>query len=153
MPLPSFILLVALVPFSVAETILGVYMFHRHGDRTAKSTPPTNLTDLGYRQVYESGQYYHDRYILADSPTQIHGISSSIYNQKQLSVSAPVDLVLQSSATGFLQSLYPPVGDVLGAQILRNGTTVVAPMNGYQLIPLSVVSTGASSENSLVAIR
>ncbi len=39
------------------ETVLGVYMFHRHGDRTAKITPPSNLTDLGYLQVFESGEY------------------------------------------------------------------------------------------------
>jgi hypothetical protein len=34
-----------------AETVLGVYIFSRHGDRTAKSTPPTSLTDLGFQEV------------------------------------------------------------------------------------------------------
>ncbi|KAI7118253.1 hypothetical protein KC352_g33600, partial [Hortaea werneckii] len=42
------------------ETILGVYMFHRHGDRTAKATAPANLTTLGYREVYTSGSYYRN---------------------------------------------------------------------------------------------
>ena len=40
------------------ETVLGVYIFSRHGDRTAKSTPPANLTDLGYEEVYTSGKHY-----------------------------------------------------------------------------------------------
>lgn len=56
--------------------------------------------------------------------------------------------MLQNSALGFLQGLYPPVGSQLGTATLRNGTTVQAPLNGYQLIPLQSVETGANSENS-----
>ncbi|KAK4621344.1 Prostatic acid phosphatase [Fulvia fulva] len=130
------------------ETVLGVYMFHRHGDRTAKSTPPANLTDLGYSQVYTSGQYYRNRYIASNASLQINGINSDIVKQSQIAVSAPDDTVLQNSAMGFLQGLYPPVGESLGTATLRDGTNVTAPMNGYQLIPVDQVSHGTGSEDS-----
>jgi len=61
-------------------------------------------------------------------------------------VTAPVDNVLQNSATGFLQGLYPPVGQTV--QALANGDKVQAPMDGYQLIPVNTLSTGAGSEDA-----
>ncbi|KAJ9248551.1 histidine phosphatase superfamily [Paecilomyces variotii] len=130
-----------------AERVLGAYMFVRHGDRTSKSTPPTVLTDLGYREVYMAGSYYHDRYISANSSLQIQGINDELVSTTQVIASAPDDDVLMNSATGFLQGLYPPVGST-ATQTLRNGTTVEAPLNGYQLIPVAEVSTGSNSENS-----
>lgn len=131
-----------------ADTILGVYIFSRHGDRTAKSTPPTNLTDLGYRQVYTSGSYFRDRYISSNASSRIQGINPDVVRQSQLVVSAPQDTVLMNSAQGFLQGLYPPVGDRLGSEELRNRTVVQAPMNGYQLIPVQMVASGTGSEDS-----
>jgi hypothetical protein len=113
------------------EQILGVYMFHRHGDRTSKSTPPANLTNLGYDEVYKSGQYYRNRYIASDADLRINGIDSDIVKQSQISVSAPEDVVLQNSAMGFLQGLYPPVGEELGTSELANGTEITAPLDGY----------------------
>lgn len=123
------------------ETVLGAYIFHRHGDRTPKALAPTNLTDLGYAQVFSSGQYYRDRYIGTNASARISGINADIVKQSQLTVSAPQDTVLMNSAQGFLQGLYPPAG---GAQTLRNGTTVEAPLNGYQLIPIGTISSGTS---------
>ncbi|EME43157.1 hypothetical protein DOTSEDRAFT_72514 [Dothistroma septosporum NZE10] len=137
-----------LVAAQNSETVLGVYMFHRHGDRTAKSTPPANLTDLGYLQVYTSGQYYRNRYIASNASLKINGINSDIVKQSQIAVTAPDDTVLQNSALGFLQGLYPPVGDSLGSATLRDGTNVTSPMNGYQLIPVDLVSAGTGSEDS-----
>ncbi|KAL9035995.1 MAG: hypothetical protein Q9214_006332 [Letrouitia sp. 1 TL-2023] len=131
-----------------ADTILGVYIFSRHGDRTAKSTPPTNLTDLGYRQVYTSGSYFRDRYVSSNASSRIQGINPDVVRQSQLAVSAPQDTVLMNSAQGFLQGLYPPVGDRLGSEELRNRTVVQAPMNGYQLIPVQMVASGTVSEDS-----
>lgn len=130
------------------EQVLGVYMFHRHGDRTAKSTPPANLTDLGYQEVYTSGQYYRSRYVASDASLRINGLNSDIVKQSQIAVSAPDDTVLQNSAMGFLQGLYPPVGEQLGSETLRNGTDVDTPLNGYQLIPVGEVSTGSGSEDN-----
>jgi hypothetical protein len=138
----------ALAQSSNPENVLGVYIFHRHGDRTPKSTPPANLTDLGYRQVYTSGQYYRNRYVASDAGYRINGINPDIVKQSQIAVSAPVDVVLQNSATGFLQGLYPPVGSALGKATLRNGTSVAAPMDGYQLIPVEDTTHGTGSEDT-----
>ena len=141
----SFTLLIHLA--STAETILGLYIFSRHGDRTSKSTPPTQLTPLGYSQVFTSGTYFRDTYIANGSTAQIHNIADSIVKQSQIVASAPLDNVLFPSAMGFLQALYPPVGPALGQQKLRNGTSVETPLNGFQLIPVGTVSTGTSSED------
>ena len=130
-----------------SETLLGAYIFHRHGDRQSKSLPPVLLTALGYNQVYLSGQYLRQRYISSnDSGTQIAGISAADVVQSQIQVSAPDDVVLMTSAQGFLQGLYPPAAT---NNTLRNGTTVSAPMGGYQLIPIhTVTSTGSASESA-----
>ncbi len=130
------------------ETVLGVYIFHRHGDRTSKSYPPTSLTDLGYQQIFQAGDFYRHRYVDANATSPIYGISSDIVKNSQLSVEAPVDTVLQNSAAGFLQGLYPPVGATLGSQTLANGSSVEAPLNGFQLIPVNVVASAASGSNS-----
>lgn len=126
-----------------AETVLGAFIFHRHGDRTPKALAPTNLTALGYEQVYSSGQYYRLRYLSGDS--KIRGINEDTVKLSQLAVTAPVDNVLQNSAMGFLQALYPPVQTV---QTLSNGQNVQAPMDGYQLIPVNTIETGAGSEDA-----
>ncbi|KAF2719876.1 phosphoglycerate mutase-like protein [Polychaeton citri CBS 116435] len=143
----------ALAQSSNDETVLAAYVFHRHGDRTPKILGNTRLTNLGYDQVLASGTYFNDRYIsnTSSTGTTILGISAPLVSYAQLTASAPAnDVVLQNSAQGFLQALYPPVnGDGnVGAQELRNGTTVGLPMNGYQLIPVAEVSSGANSENS-----
>ncbi|KAL4882242.1 histidine phosphatase superfamily [Aspergillus karnatakaensis] len=130
-----------------AEKVLGAYIFARHGDRTAKILKNTQLTDLGYSQVYLTGSAYHDRYINSSSSQYIEGISEDVVKLSQLTASAPADAVLQNSATGFLQGVYPPVGSV-SSQELANGTTIESPLNGYQLIPLSLIDSGASSEDS-----
>jgi len=130
------------------ETVLGVYIFHRHGDRTSKALPPTVLTDLGYQQVYSSGDFYRNRYVDAGSASPILGISPNTVKLSQLSVEAPVDNVLQNSAAAFLQGLYPPVGSTLGTQELANGTKVTTPLNGFQLIPVNVVQSASTSANA-----
>lgn len=47
-----------------------------------------------------------------------------------------------------MQGLYPPVGISLGTQTLRNGSNVTAPLNGYQLIPLALTTSGSGSEDN-----
>jgi len=145
----QLLFLSSLLPLLQAqETVLGVYIFHRHGDRTSKSFPPASLTDLGYYQVHASGDYYRNRYVAANASAQIYGIAPSLVKNSQLSVEAPVDTVLQNSAAGFLQGLYPPVGATLGSNQLANGTTVEAPLGGFQLIPVNAVASASSNANS-----
>ncbi|GME22912.1 Histidine phosphatase superfamily clade-2 [Neofusicoccum parvum] len=147
-PAAATTLLLSALPLSAAESVVGVYIFHRHGDRTPKALAPANLTSLGYEQVYQSGQYYRSRYVAADADLRVSGLNTDIVKQSQLSVTAPSDTVLQNSATGFLQGLYPPVGSDVSTQTLRNGSSVSAPLDGYQLIPVSLTSTGAGSEDA-----
>lgn len=109
------VLLSFLPPLSQAESLLGVYIFSRHGDRTAKLTPPTNLTGLGYQEVFTSGSYFRDRYV--NSTNKIVGINTNVVKQSQITASAPADTVLQNSAQGFLQALYPPA-----ARVIQNWT-------------------------------
>lgn len=89
------LVLASLAPLTQAETVLGVYIFHRHGDRTSKSFAPTTLTNLGYQQVQSSGEFYRARYIDQDASSPIYGISSDVVKNSQLSIQAPVDTVLQ----------------------------------------------------------
>lgn len=145
----SYSLLLAALPLAQAtDTVLGVYMFHRHGDRTSKSTPPANLTSLGYQEVFESGTYFRNQYVASGAASQIAGVSPDIVNLNQISVSAPLDNVLMSSATGFLQGFYPPVGLTNFQETLHNGTNVSNPLNGYQIIPIQQITTGTGSEDS-----
>ena len=127
----STLFLASLCSHVQAETILGVYVFSRHGDRTAKSTGPTHLTDLGYEEVFASGTHFRNRYISSNATSRILGINPDVVALSQISASAPLDNVLMSSAIGFTQGLYPPVGPTLGEQTLRNGTVVSSPLNGY----------------------
>ncbi|CAK7234526.1 hypothetical protein SCUCBS95973_008965 [Sporothrix curviconia] len=119
------------LPVSAEETVLGVYVFHRHGDRFAKSWPPTVLTALGADEVYSSGSYYRSRYVSENATNRI--------------VAMAPDLVQLS------QGLYPPAGGV-AQQTLANGSVVEAPLGGYQYIPINVATSsaaaGSSSEDS-----
>ncbi|OLN95938.1 hypothetical protein CCHL11_05062 [Colletotrichum chlorophyti] len=130
---------------AAAETVLGIYVFHRHGDRTAKKTPPVRFTDLGAYEVYTSGLHYGERYVRDNATAQIRSISADEVRPEQLAVTSPSDVVLQSSANAFLQGFYPPVGT---ANTLANGSSVEAPLGGYQYVPVSAVSTAATSQDA-----
>lgn len=145
--LPVLALLSALSPTLVAahqEQTLGVFIFHRHGDRTSKAHSPTRLTELGQHQVLSAGDYFRDKYLTSDFP--IHAVSQDVVVQSQINVEAPEDVVLQTSAMAFLQALYPPVKDTVGTQKLANGTKVFAPMN---LIPVNQVSSAIKIDNDI----
>ncbi|CAK7236178.1 hypothetical protein SCUCBS95973_009519 [Sporothrix curviconia] len=129
------------------ESVLGIYVFHRHGDRTSKSWPPTMLTALGADQVYASGNYFRERYVASNASSRIAAVASDIAVLAQVAVTAPVDNVLQSSANVFTQSLYPPAGTA-AQQTLANGTVTEAPFGGYQYIPVNIVSSAASASGS-----
>ena len=148
MLLTSLVALGVLPLTQAAETVLGVYIFSRHGDRTSKSTPPASLTDLGYQQVFRSGGYYRDRYIASNATSRIHGISPDLVKLAQLGISAPLDNVLMSSATAFAQGLYPPYDGANASERLRNGTQVSSPLGGYQIVPIQQTTSGTGSEDA-----
>jgi hypothetical protein len=128
------------------ETVYGVYVFHRHGDRTPKSLPPANLTTLGYQEILTAGQYFRNRYVSSGASLKLQGLSSDVAIPSQLTVTAPSDTVLQDSAQAFLQGLYPPVSG--RSETLRNGTIIQAPMNGYQLVPIGLTTSGSGNEDN-----
>src|SRR3569833_916303 len=86
-----------------AETVLGVYIFHRHGDRTSKEWPPTSLTPLGANQVLSSGGYYRTRYVAGNATAPIAMICHYLAVLSHKNETTPVDTVLQNSALVFLQ--------------------------------------------------
>ncbi|PHH78780.1 hypothetical protein CDD80_6236 [Ophiocordyceps camponoti-rufipedis] len=139
--LASLVLLLQLLRHVSAadDRLLGVYIFHRHGDRTAKAWKPVNLTALGAVQVHSSGSFYRDRYVTG--PDALPGISPDLAVASQLSVTSPRDPVLQASAQTFVQGLYPP-DDTL-AETLANGSSVVAPLGGTQYVPVDKAETKA----------
>ncbi|KAI7789056.1 hypothetical protein LA080_005160 [Diaporthe eres] len=148
MAIKHLVALLSLLPGEVlTETVLGAYIFHRHGDRTTKSWPPTSLTALGADQVYVSGQWYRNRYIASNSTHTILNIAPDVAVLSQMSITAPVDNVLQASAEVFTQAIYPPAGSA-ATQTLANGQEVQAPLNGYQYIPVNIVSSAASSSGA-----
>ncbi|KIH93674.1 acid phosphatase [Sporothrix brasiliensis 5110] len=145
----ALLLALATAPTSVVadESVLGIYVFHRHGDRTPKSLPPTMLTALGADEVFASGNYFRNRYVSANASSRIANVASDVAVLSQISVTAPVDNVLQSSANVFTQSLYPPAG-AAAQQTLANGTVTEPPFGGYQYIPVNIVSSASSAAGS-----
>lgn len=141
----SLLLLLGLIPAALAakgkkakdipkvEETLAVFILHSSGDRTPLVNAPANLTALGAAQMYQSGQFYHNRYIAADAPVPISGVSNQFAVPEQLDIISPNEPVLHSSAVAFLQGLYPPTHL---ASTLANGTTVEAPCGGYQYVPV-----------------
>jgi hypothetical protein len=137
----------ALGPLAILaeEHVLGVYVFHRHGDRSAKVIQPVRLTNLGADQVHSSAQFYRSRYVDGSSDFTVSGISPNVAVLSQLQVTAPKDAVLHNSASTFLQGLYPPLGDSgSAAETLANGTKVDGPLDNYQYIPVDGVSDAAT---------
>ncbi|KAL3478274.1 histidine phosphatase superfamily [Aspergillus californicus] len=122
-----------------AETILGVTVYSRHGDRTSKHYPGYMLTNLGLQQNYQVGSDYRDLYISSTSPKRILGISETKYHPTEVFGYAPDEPVLLNTATAFLQGLYPPLDtldDEISSQSLNNGSSYTNPLHGYQYVVL-----------------
>ncbi|KAL2827292.1 histidine phosphatase superfamily [Aspergillus pseudoustus] len=129
----------ALVGSASAETVLGVTVYSRHGDRTSKHYKGYMLTNLGLQQNFQVGSDYRDLYVSSGSPKQILGISEDKYVPAQIFASAPDEAVLLNTATAFLQGLYPPLESLdeeVASQTLNNGTSYTNPLNGYQYVVL-----------------
>ncbi|KAK0656191.1 histidine phosphatase superfamily [Cercophora newfieldiana] len=125
-----------------AETIHGVVVFSRHGDRTTKHYNAQQLTRLGASQCFQVGSAYRSRYIDGDSPYRISGISEFDYVSSQIYATAPSQGILMNTATAFLQGLYPPLVGLdaeVASQTLNNGSKSISPLNGYQYVTLQGV--------------
>ena len=134
---------------SAAETVLGVYPVPQTWRPYSKNHPTDSTNGPGIPRgahvwcvLSETDTSRRTRHF--SSPASAMTWSSCL-RSKSLRQS---DNVLQSSANGFVQGLYPPVGASVAAQTLRNGSIIQAPMNGYQIIPINIVSSGTGSEDS-----
>ena len=127
---------------AAAETVHGVVVFTRHGDRTTKHYGAQELTRLGASQCFQVGSDYRSRYIASGSTHRIAGISEFDYVSSQVYASAPSAPILMNTATAFLQGLYPPLVGLdaeVASQTLNNGSKVTSPLNGYQYVTLQGV--------------
>ncbi|KIK59269.1 hypothetical protein GYMLUDRAFT_169798 [Collybiopsis luxurians FD-317 M1] len=124
------------------STVLGVIFLIRHGDRRGFYQDPTNynpadtvITTVGLKEEVITGQYLRSVYLDESSPSFIKGINASIADPNQITVIADAageGGVIMNSAQALLQGLFP--ADASYTETLANGTTVEAPLNGYQVI-------------------
>ncbi|TLD09124.1 uncharacterized protein PgNI_07890 [Pyricularia grisea] len=132
--------LAMLASSALAETVHGVVVYSRHGDRTTKHYGSQMLTDLGAQQNFQVGSAYRSRYLTSSSPQHIAGISPDKYVPGQIYASAPDQSILLNTATAFLQGLYPPlvgrVDDSVASTTLNNGSKSLSPLGGYQYVLL-----------------
>ncbi|KAL4781242.1 histidine phosphatase superfamily [Aspergillus varians] len=136
--------IVALVSSAAAETILGVVVYTRHGDRTAKHYPNYALTNLGFQQNLQVGSDYRDLYISGNASKRILGISEDRYNASQIYAAAPDEPLLLNTATAFVQGLYPSLNGT--PETLDNSTTYPDPIS-------AVINTEASDSPNAIWIR
>ncbi|KAH7925893.1 phosphoglycerate mutase-like protein [Leucogyrophana mollusca] len=137
---------------STDSQLLGVVLIVRHGDRQGFYQDPTTytptataITPLGNAQEYQLGGYLRSIYLNASSPSYIPGMSTGLFNQTQVYVQADLggeDGVVYDSCVSLTQGLWPPTlsNDIT----LANGTTVTAPLGGYQYVPIESVDPNES---------
>ncbi|GLB38274.1 putative HCO3- transporter family protein [Lyophyllum shimeji] len=127
--------------------VLGVVLLVRHGDRQGFYQSPTTytpsntiLTPLGNQQEFQLGTHLQSLYLNDSSPCRIEGISNTLVNYTQLRVRADAGGeagVILNSAQSLLQGLFPANSN--SSTVLANGTTITAPLAGYQYIPIESV--------------
>ncbi|KAG5648396.1 hypothetical protein DXG03_004970 [Asterophora parasitica] len=132
---------------SDSSKVLGVVLLVRHGDRQGfyqnpSTYTPSNtvLTPLGNQQEFQLGSKLRRIYLNESSTSHIDGINSTLVNDAQFRVRADAGGeggVILNSAQSLLQGLYPANTGV--QTTLANGTTITAPLGGYQYIPIESV--------------
>ncbi|KAL6304956.1 phosphoglycerate mutase-like protein [Sparassis latifolia] len=135
--------------------VLGVVVLARNGDReeyyqdpVTYQPGPTLSTPLGEVQAHQLGHYLRNTYLNPESSSHVKGVNSNLVDLQQVHVRVKVGGEGSSvfdSATALLQGLFPPNPN--NRITLANGTTVVAPLNGYQYIPVETVEP--SNDRSL----
>lgn len=130
--------------------VLGVIILARNGDRYNYYQDPytyagseTETTALGEVESNRLGTVIRSTYFDSKSPSYIEGIRSDLVdnNEVKVRVKAGVEgTVVFDSAIALLQGLFPP--NLNNKIILANDTTVVAPLGGYQYVPVETVEPG-----------
>ncbi|KIY65234.1 phosphoglycerate mutase-like protein [Cylindrobasidium torrendii FP15055 ss-10] len=129
------------------DTVLGVVVLTRHGDRQGFYQDPktlkasdTSITPLGNVQEYQLGSLLRSIYLNSTSESFVKGINASIVNLDQVKVRADAGGeggVIYNSAVSLLQGLFPANSNY--STTLANGTVVEGPLDGYQYVPIETV--------------
>ncbi|KAI0915356.1 hypothetical protein AcV5_003850 [Taiwanofungus camphoratus] len=135
--------------------VLGVVVLARNGDRTecyqdpiTYQPGPTLSTPLGEVQSHQLGTLLRNTYLDTSNPSHVRGIATELVDLSQVHVRVKVGGEGSSvfdSATALLQGLFPP--NPANRITLANETTVMAPLGGYQYIPVETVEP--SNDRSL----
>ncbi|KAJ3491442.1 hypothetical protein NLI96_g719 [Meripilus lineatus] len=133
----------------------GVVVLARNGDRSEFYQDPVSYkyssalsTPLGEAQAYKLGTFLRSAYLNRDSASYIRGISTELVDLNEVHVRVKVGgegASVFDSATAVLQGLFPP--NPKNKVTLANETTIVAPLGGYQYIPVETVEP--SNDRSL----
>jgi len=89
------------------------------------------------------GSLVRSIYFDSSSPSYIEGIRSDIVDNSEVKVRVKAGVegtVVFDSAIALLQGLFPPT--LKNKIVLANETTVVAPLGGYQYVPVETVEPG-----------
>ncbi|KAF5351368.1 hypothetical protein D9758_008059 [Tetrapyrgos nigripes] len=132
----------------LADTqVLGVIVIARNGDRDQYWQDPktyegsfTETTALGEAESFQLGSLLRNTYLNPSSSSYIEGMRSDIVDNKEIKVRVKAGgegTVIFDSAIALLQGLFPP--NEKNKIVLANETTVVAPLNGYQYVPVETV--------------
>ena len=98
--------------------------------------PTADTIPAPQQQELQLGAFLRAQYLDPASPAYVQGLNTDVANITQLDVRADAGgggSVILNAVQGLLQGLYPPTVD--NNITLANGTTVVAPLGGYQYIP------------------
>ncbi|KAF8622954.1 hypothetical protein AX15_006627 [Amanita polypyramis BW_CC] len=130
--------------------VLGVIVIVRNGDRTNYYQDPytyaasnTETTALGEVQSFQLGSLLRSTYLESSSASYIEGMRNDIVDNSEIKVRVKTGVegtVVFDSAVALLQGLFPPNPN--NKILLANETTVVAPLNGYQYVPVETVEPG-----------
>lgn len=89
------------------------------------------------------GTLIRETYFNSQSPSYIEGISGDLVDNSEVKVRVKAGVegtVVFDSAIALLQGLFPPTPK--NKIVLANETTVVAPLGGYQYVPVETVEPG-----------
>ncbi|KAJ7249935.1 histidine phosphatase superfamily [Mycena rebaudengoi] len=132
------------------SSVLGVIVIARNGDRQEFYQDPktykpslTDSTALGVADLHLLGTQLRSTYLTPGSASFISSISADVADNQQIKVRAKAGgegSVVFDSAIALLQGLYPPTPR--NKITLANETVVLAPLGGYQYVPLETVEPG-----------
>ncbi|KAJ7354194.1 phosphoglycerate mutase-like protein [Mycena albidolilacea] len=132
------------------SSVLGVVVLARNGDRKAFHQDPktyapghTDSTPLGVSDLHLLGTQLRSTYLTPGSASFISSISSNLANTQEVKVLAKAGgegAVVFDSAIALLQGLFPP--NPYNKITLANSTVVMAPLGGYQYVPMETVEPG-----------